>query len=105
MFHCFLRGSFIALVMIVATYPSIIISRFVSFRVGVMTLGLLCLVGIVVVGLDLLVRNKQITTISVLFFGLLIGRPKCQRLRRDSAIRLVPSCRRLYWLAIRSAVD
>src|SRR5713101_7492076 len=73
MLLCFLRGSFIALIIIVATYASIIINRFVSFQLGMVAFGLVCLVGIVVVGLDLLVRNKQITTISVLSFGLLLG--------------------------------
>jgi len=68
-----LRGIFIAVIILVATYASAIINRFVSFQLSLVAFGMVCLVGIVALGLDLLIRNKQIITISVLFFGLLIG--------------------------------
>jgi uncharacterized protein YacL len=68
-----LRGIFIAVIILVATYASAIINRFVSFQLSLVAFGMVCLVGIVALGLDLLIRNKQIMTISVLSFGLLIG--------------------------------
>ena len=68
-----LRGIFIAVIILVATYASAIINRVVSVQLSLVAFGMVCLAGIVALGLDLLIRNKQIMTISVLSFGLLIG--------------------------------
>jgi uncharacterized protein YacL len=40
---------------------------------GAIAFALILLTGMVIVGLDLSVRNKQITTISAVYFGLLLG--------------------------------
>lgn len=71
-----LRSSFIAILIGMAT------AALVHFQqpeggnnapLGIAAFGAILLIGIAAVGIDLLVRNKQITTISAVYFGLLVG--------------------------------
>lgn len=69
-----LRGGFIATIIGIATYG---LFHFVDAQgqlgLGVVAFAAVLLLGIVVIVSDLLVRNKQITTISAVYFGLLMG--------------------------------
>jgi uncharacterized protein YacL len=75
-----LRGSFIAIVIGLATAA---LFYFDSHRIGLFDLdpfqsglsafAFILLTGLAVVLVDVLVRNKQITTISAVYFGLLMG--------------------------------
>jgi uncharacterized protein YacL len=68
-----LRFCFIAVVIGLATGA---LSYFIgkeNTSVGLWTFAGIVVVGIAVVSVDLLVRNKQITTISAVYFGLLMG--------------------------------
>jgi uncharacterized protein YacL len=40
---------------------------------GILAFAAIIVIGILVVGTDLLIRNKQITTVSAIYFGLLMG--------------------------------
>jgi uncharacterized protein YacL len=72
-----LRGLFLAIIIGVATYTGLeMASRPESFPGAPewpTIFGVIIAIGIVAVTLDLVVRNKQITTISAIYFGLLIG--------------------------------
>jgi uncharacterized protein YacL len=68
-----LRGCFIAIVIGLGTG---VLSYFLSKEktlLGLLAFAGIILVGLAVVSIDLLVRNKQITTISAVYFGLLMG--------------------------------
>jgi uncharacterized protein YacL len=73
-----LRGLFLAVIIGVATVTGLeIINRPESFPPGTPSwstiFGVILLIGLGAVTMDLLVRNKQITTISAIYFGLLVG--------------------------------
>ena len=68
-----LRGAFVAIIIGVATYALIGFADQEQVQTGVIAFATLVLVGFGVIIIDLLVRNKQITTISAVYFGLLMG--------------------------------
>ena len=72
----FLRGSFIAILIGIATYCGMYFvdrTTYDSMTLGIISFGLIVAVGLLAVGGDLLTRNKEITTISAISFGLLLG--------------------------------
>ena len=69
----FLRGCFGALLIGMATGVLVYLENRSQFALGIVTfVGMLAL-GSAVVAIDLFVRNKQITTLSAVYFGLLLG--------------------------------
>src|SRR5712691_4149848 len=72
-----LRGSFIAVIIGMATYALMyfVPQNPIYQRVptGISAFTAIIFVGLTAVTLDVLVRNKQITTISAISFGLLLG--------------------------------
>jgi uncharacterized protein YacL len=68
-----LRGGFIATMIGIATYGLLHFDAQGQFGLGLTAFAAVLLCGIVVIVLDLVVRNKQITTISAVYFGLLLG--------------------------------
>jgi uncharacterized protein YacL len=73
-----LRGSFIAIIIGMATYagfyfgdPSHVMKT--NSRLAIAAFSIIFMVGFGAVTLDLTIRNKQITTISAVYFGLLLG--------------------------------
>src|SRR5262245_56168679 len=68
-----LRGMFFALLIGIATASLFFYVDNDRIIVGILSFLSVLLVGAAVVGVDLLARNKQITTISAIYFGLLLG--------------------------------
>jgi uncharacterized protein YacL len=68
-----LRGCFVAIVIGLATGALFYFDSKKLTRLGILTFTGIFLVGLAVVSVDMLVRNKQITTISAVYFGLLMG--------------------------------
>ena len=68
-----LRGSFIAIVIGMATYACVYFYQGDHFLVGIGAFAILLLLALAAVAGDLLIRDKQITTISAVSFGLLLG--------------------------------
>jgi uncharacterized protein YacL len=68
-----LRGCFLALVLGVALITLDHYSTSLEFSRGYAFAGLIILTGLVVLFADLRLRNKEITTISAVYFGLLLG--------------------------------
>src|SRR5205823_4028901 len=70
-----LRGLFVAIVlgMAIAAFNTFAYSWEHRFWAGVGAGGLVLLVGTIVLSTDLWERNKQITTLSAMYFGLLLG--------------------------------
>jgi uncharacterized protein YacL len=71
-----LRGVFIAIVIGMATIAGLYFAdadKFANSWLKYEAFGLIILIGILAVGVDLFIRNKQITTVSAIYFGLLLG--------------------------------
>jgi uncharacterized protein YacL len=71
-----LRGLFGTLVVGVATYAGVYYGSEGSggkFWAGLLAGGIVLLIGIAVVATDILIRRKEITTLSAVYFGLLLG--------------------------------
>lgn len=68
-----LRGMFFALLIGIATASLFFYVDNDRIIVGLLSFLSVLLVGAAVVGVDLLARSKQITTISAIYFGLLLG--------------------------------
>src|SRR6266478_4665053 len=69
----FLRGCFGALLIGMATGVLVYLENQGQFVLGIVTFVGMLVLGITVVAIDLFVRNKQITTLSAVYFGLLLG--------------------------------
>jgi uncharacterized protein YacL len=69
----FLRGSFSAIMIGMATFAFIYCEKHYSFGAGVGAFAAILALGVLAVSGDVLIRNKQITTISAVSFGLLLG--------------------------------
>src|SRR5438128_993660 len=69
----FLRGLFGALFILIATGLLFYFADRNDLSTGVLSFLLVVGLGGVVVLMDVLVKNKQITTISAIYFGLLMG--------------------------------
>ena len=69
-----LRGCFGALIVGLSIYAgTYYASATASTWVGVLAVAVVLLIGVGVVGTDILVRRKEITTLSAIYFGLLLG--------------------------------
>ncbi len=68
-----LRGLFTALVIAIATGFLYHYDMEKKFELGLAAFSLILLLGVLVVSGDLLAKDKQITTISAIYFGLLMG--------------------------------
>src|SRR5262249_18684040 len=70
-----LRGCFLAVMIGIATAALFYFDKpnELGFAFGLVTFCGVLVLGLVVVGVDILVKNKQITTISAIYFGLLMG--------------------------------
>src|SRR6516162_1028794 len=68
-----LRGMFVALVISIATGALYYYDLNHMFADGLLVFGMVLFIGVVTVSVDVLAKNKQITTISALYFGLLMG--------------------------------
>jgi uncharacterized protein YacL len=68
-----LRGCFSIIVIGMATSALVDYQRKGDDTLGLVAFAGIVLVGMTTVGIDLLIRNKQITTISAVYFGLLLG--------------------------------
>jgi uncharacterized protein YacL len=68
-----LRGAFGAIIIGLATGALVYFDNHAQTELGFITFGAILAVGIIVVAIDISVRNKQITTISAFYFGLLMG--------------------------------
>lgn len=73
LFVLMLRGLFGALVIGIASGFLFYFIGQSRMAVGLTAFGLIMLLGVLVVAIDALSHNKQITTISAVFFGLLMG--------------------------------
>ena len=69
----FLRGCFGALLIGMATGVLVYLENQGQIVLGIVTFVGMLVLGITVVAIDLFVRNKQITTLSAVYFGLLLG--------------------------------
>lgn len=71
----FLRGCFFALLIGMATGVLVFLeNRSENINIlGIVVFAGMLLLGVAVVGIDLFVPNKQITTLSAIYFGLLLG--------------------------------
>ncbi len=69
----FLRGSFFALLIGMATGVLVYLMNQNRYILGILVFGITLALGIVIVAIDLFVPNKQITTLSAVYFGLLLG--------------------------------
>ena len=69
----FLRGCFLALLIGMATGVLVYLQKQSQDILGIVVFVAMLLLGIAIVTVDLFVRNKQITTISAIYFGLLLG--------------------------------
>jgi len=65
-----LRGCFAAIIIGMATY-ALVYYHYTPW--GMASFGVVLLVGVLAIGTDLFIRNKQITTVSAVYFGLLLG--------------------------------
>jgi len=69
-----LRGFFGALIIGVSIYAGTLYAGDTGKTwLGVLAVAIVLAIGVVVVATDVLVRNKQITTLSAIYFGLLLG--------------------------------
>jgi uncharacterized protein YacL len=68
-----LRGSFIVLLLGVGLYALDTFTKASQFGAGVLVLVGILAAGVLVIVTDIKVRDKQITTISAVYFGLLLG--------------------------------
>jgi uncharacterized protein YacL len=68
-----LRGMFVALVISIATGALYYYDLNQMFGEGLLVFALVLFIGLVTVSIDVLAKNKQITTISAIYFGLLMG--------------------------------
>jgi hypothetical protein len=69
-----LRATFLALTIGVATGSLYFLDkRLQESTWGFVSFALILVLGLVVIAIDVWARNKQITTISALYFGLLMG--------------------------------
>jgi len=73
LFVLMLRGLFGAMVIGIASGFLFYYLNHGRITAGITSFGLIMLIGILVVAVDALSRDKQITTISAIFFGLLMG--------------------------------
>src|SRR5437870_7997443 len=69
----FLRGCFGALLIGMATGVLVYLENQGQIVLGIVTFVGMLVLGITVVAIDLFVRNKQITTLSTVYFDLLLG--------------------------------
>jgi uncharacterized protein YacL len=65
-----LRACFLAILIGMATY---VVGHATPTSLGVVSFIVIMLIGLAALTADILVRNKQITTISAVYFGLLVG--------------------------------
>jgi uncharacterized protein YacL len=68
-----LRGAFGAVVIGLATGALFVFEAHNEVVLGLIIFGAVLLVGMAVVTVDIAIRNKQITTISAFYFGLVLG--------------------------------
>src|SRR5262249_17368989 len=68
-----LRGCFAIIILSVATGVLVSFTDEGKSALGIGLFAGILLTGTVAVGIDLFVRNKQITTVSAIYFGLLMG--------------------------------
>lgn len=68
-----LRGCFAILILGVATSALLEFQHVNRDQVGILAFGAILVLGGITIAADLLVKNKQITTISAVYFGLLLG--------------------------------
>ena len=68
-----LRGAFVAILIGSATYALFYFDTKDQFGLGLAVFAVLLAISLGVIAADILVRNKQITTISAVYFGLLMG--------------------------------
>jgi uncharacterized protein YacL len=68
-----LRGAFLAVIIGVATAALFYLDSQRQFTLGLAIFATVLAVGLAVILLDILAPNKQITTISAVYFGLLMG--------------------------------
>jgi uncharacterized protein YacL len=68
-----LRGCFIIIVLGMATSALVDFQRLSNDSAGLVAFAAILVVGFATVGADLVIRHKQITTISAIYFGLLLG--------------------------------
>src|SRR5947209_4966492 len=71
-----LRSAFLAVIIGTATYALLYFqdpARGSNVTAGIASFGVILASGLGAVAVDLLVKNKQITTVSALLFGLLLG--------------------------------
>src|SRR5262249_57073204 len=68
-----LRGAFIATIIGSATYALLYFDSKDQFGLGLAIFAILLVLGLGIIVADIVVRNKQITTISAVYFGLLMG--------------------------------
>src|SRR5713101_8185488 len=69
----FLRGCFFALLIGMATGVLVYLENQSQNILGIFVFAIMLVLGIAVVSIDLFVPNKQITTLSAIYFGLLLG--------------------------------
>src|SRR5438552_1650080 len=68
-----LRGLFGIIILGMATSALVDLQHNNEDLLGLLAFGLILLIGVGTVAGDLSIRNKQITTISAVYFGLLLG--------------------------------
>jgi uncharacterized protein YacL len=69
----FLRGCFFALLIGMATGVLVYLENQSQNILGIFVFAIMLVLGVAVVSIDLFVQNKQITTLSAIYFGLLLG--------------------------------
>lgn len=69
----FLRGCFFALLIGMATGVLVYLGNQSQNVLGIIVFTVMLVLGVAVVSIDLFVPNKQITTLSAVYFGLLLG--------------------------------
>jgi uncharacterized protein YacL len=69
----FLRGCFFALLIGMATGVVVYLQNQTQMTLGISLFIVMLLLGIAVVSIDVFLPNKQITTLSAIYFGLLLG--------------------------------
>jgi len=68
-----LRGVFLALTIGIGTSVLVVIGNYTTLEGGIVSFMAVFVFSILIITLDALARNKQITTVSAIFFGMLIG--------------------------------
>src|SRR5438128_12678556 len=68
-----LRGFFGAVIIGIATAALFYFDSIQQFQTGLAVFASILLLGFSIVALDILIKGKQITTISAVYFGLLMG--------------------------------